>query len=864
VTEAQPGYTATLEVNLSNCDNEPIHLIGAIQPIGFLVVLSSDWVVMRVSANVADHLGRSAQALLGFPFRDVICAEAAHAIRNRLAALQGDAVERAFSIQLQTGGGQFDLAVHWAGDAIVIEAEPSEPAGELHAGAMVRAMLDRMQGQESLTGEAARLVQALTGFDRVMIYYFHPDDSGEVVAERVRSGLEPYLGLHYPAADIPRQARALLLRNPTRMLYDINAEPVPIASHPVVANQPLDLSMSTLRAHSAMHIEYLKNMGVGATMTISLLRDGALWGLISCHHRSPHHISFEQRTTAELFAQMASLLIEKQERDRLATYEARTRQIHNQLIAAVVEHGSVGQNLVDLADRMAELVPCDGLVVYVDGNVTLKGTTPTREELLRLRPFLDSSVASQIYATEALGRVYPPGQDFAIRAAGMLVIPISHSPRDYVVFFRREIVHSVKWAGKPGKLVAEGPNGVRLTPRKSFEAWREIMHGHSAPWTAAELRAAETLRVTLLEVVLHITGQAEKDSRMATQKQELLVAELNHRVRNILGLIRGLVMQTRTTAVDVATYARVLGDRVHALARAHDQITAKNWGPGSLALLIATEAGAYLGVGADRIHATGPGVLLEPQAFSTVTLVIHELMTNAAKYGALSGLHGRVIIDWTLDASGGIVIDWRETGGPPVQAPARRGFGTTIVENSIPHELGGDAKLSYMLMGLQARFTLPAHHVVLGDTAAVAVVPHTALPVLPAVLSNVLSGCVLLVEDNMIIALNAEDILLTLGAARVSVAGNVGEALHQIELETPSFALLDINLGLETSWPVARRLRELGVPHAFATGYGNTADYPPEHRGTPSITKPYSIHTIARVVGECALPGARQDENPGT
>lgn len=837
---------AHVPVDLTTCDREPIHHIGAIQPVGFLVAVSADWSVSRISANAANYLGRPTAELLGASLRDIIERDAIHLIRNRLTSLQGaDAVERAFSVQLRPGPDRFDLAIHRVEQTIVIEAEPSEPADGLNAGTMVRSMLARMQGQASLAREAARLIKGLTGFDRVMIYRFHPDGSGEVIAERVIPGLEPFLGLRYPAEDIPRQARALLIRNPVRLLADVAGEPSPVVPHLDAANQPLDLSMSTLRAHSLMHIEYLKNMGVGATMTVSLLRDGKLWGLISCHHMTARHVGFEKRTTAELFAQVLSFLIEKQERDELAAYEARTRKIQDKLIAAVIERGTAGENIAELAEWMADIVPCDGFAVCIENNVTLGGETPRRGDVLQLRDFLTGAAASHIYATDALGSVHPPARNFVKRAAGILVVPISRLPRDYLVFFRHEMARSVSWAGQPGKLSAAGPQGDRLTPRKSFEAWRETVRGHSAPWTEAELRAAEMLRVTSLEIVLHLVGITEDESRRASRKQELLIAELNHRVRNILGLIRGLVTQTRASAADVETFATVLGDRVHALSRAHDQITAKHWGPGSLAALIATEAAAFLGAGAARIHASGPAILLQPQAFSTMALVIHELITNAAKHGALSNQDGRITIGWMPDPSGDVALDWTEADGPPVEPPTRRGFGSTIIQRSVPHELGGETTIDYAPAGLHARFVLPSRHVVEGEDSALPIVA-----VAPTASPGRLHGAVLLVEDNMIIALDAEDLLLSLGAESVVTARNVGEALNLIEIAPPIFALLDINLGSEMSWPVATRLRELGVPHVFATGYGDGIDYPLEHRSTPSITKPYTSDSIARAIGD--------------
>ena len=622
-----------------------------------------------------------------------------------------------------------------------------------------------------------------------------------------------------------------MVRNAVRLLVDVDGEPSPLMTLPARSNTPLDLSMSTLGAHSLMHVEYLKNMGVGATMTVSLVREGQLWGMISCHHMTPRHVGFEQRTTVELFGQMLSLLLEKRERAD---------------IAAVIERGSAAESIATLADRMSELVPCDGIVVSIDGVLTLSGDTPTAAECDAMQGFLEVNAAGQIDATSELGQVYAPGRAFVDRSAGMLVLPISRAPRDYIVFFRRELPHFVSWAGKPDKLVVDGPDGPRLSPRKSFEAWREVVRGQSSAWTPAELAAAEVMRVTLLEMVLQQAGMTEVENRAASQKQELLIAELNHRVRNILTLIRGLVTQSRVNAQDLDTFATVLGDRVHALARAHDQITAKNWGPGSLATLIATEAAAFLGTGAARVIASGPTVLLQPQAFSTVALVIHELMTNAAKHGALAGRAGQVSVGWRLDGSGALVIDWQESGGAPVTPPTRRGFGSVIIQRSIPHELGGVATLDYAPGGLHGRFVVPAAQVERDDSPATPIVPADTADK-PAAR---LSGTVLLVEDNMIIALDAEDLLTAMGASNVLVAGNVTDALDILRIETPNFALLDVNLGTEMSWPIADRLRELGIPYVFGTGYGTGIDYPLEHRSALSITKPYTLDSMTRALAK--------------
>ena len=831
-------------VDLTSCDREQIQHINAIQPIGFLIAVSSDWRISRVSANVTDFLGLRVDVLLRASLHDVIQPAAIHMIRNKLSLLGGsDTIERSFAVQLQANGARYDLAIYKSGLMTIIEAEPSIPTTDLNAGAMVRSMLNRIKGRSGLMQEAARLVQALTGFDRVMIYRFHPDGSGEVVAERVRSGVESFLGLRYPATDIPQQARALLVRNPVRVLIDVGATPCPLVLSADELDVPLDLSMSVLRAHSIMHVEYLQNMGVASTMTVSLVREGKLWGMISCHHMVPRHVGFEQRTTAELFAEVFSLLIEQRERAEIVENEARTKQLRQQLISTVVERGSTTETIVRLAAGIKELLPCDGIAVYADGVVTVTGETPTIIECETLRGFVGECRSDQIYATSNLGQDFAPAREFVDRAAGMLVLPISRLTGSYLVFFRHELPHTVTWAGKPSKLAVAGPDGPRLSPRKSFAAWREMVRGQSAPWTPGELAEAELLRATLFEVFLQQAGMTETENRAATQKQELLIAELNHRVRNILGLIRSLVAQSRMTARDVDTFATVLGDRIHALARAHDQITAKNWGPGSLTTLIGAETAAYLSEKVDRVFADGPAMLLLPQAFSTMALVIHELVTNAVKYGALAVDSGHVTIGWDLDADGNLLLSWKEIGGAPVAVPIRRGFGSTIIHRMVPHELGGKATIDYAPDGLCAQFLIPSRHVEFGGD-----VPLVPLGAGVAVREAWLADTVLLVEDNMIIALEAEDMLLALGASHVLVASNVAEALRLLTIELPSFALLDVNLGSETSWPIASRLRELGVRYAFATGYSSQIDIPLEHRSVPIITKPYTKDSLSREI----------------
>jgi light-regulated signal transduction histidine kinase (bacteriophytochrome) len=623
------------QVNLSNCDREPIHIPGSVQLFGFLLGLLSDFTICIASENAGKFLGGELSTLLGSPIDQVLSEEAVGAIRARVDHLSGpDAVERVFGVELQRGKPPFDLAIHFSGAYLVVEAEPSVLEAGVNSGELVRLMLGRIRKTRGLTDlaqEAARQLRVLTGFDRVMVYRFHPDGSGEVIAEVAAAGLEPFLGLHYPASDIPRQARILYQRNWLRIIADINAQPAALKSTATHSAGLLDLSMSVLRSVSPIHIEYLRNMGVGASMSVSILRDGKLWGLFACHHYAPHHISFEKRTASELFGQMFSWILEGRERESDVEYETRAHKIQERLMETAATHDHSKRAIIDFIADYRNMIACDGIAVWSEGEITLVGETPTGDEVQELIGFINRTSPGRICASAEIAKVYAAGESFRDRAAGFLAIPISRVPRDCLIFFRREVLRSVNWAGDPNKSYLEGPLGARLTPRKSFELWQETVAGQSKPWSSADLRIAEGLRVTLLEVILQLSDLAARERRGAQERQELMIAELNHRVRNILSLVRGLVVQSKENAATVEEFASMLGGRVQALARAHDQITNLNWAPVALRALVESEAGAYLGARASRVKMDGPDVALDPKAFATLALVVHEMMTNSAK-----------------------------------------------------------------------------------------------------------------------------------------------------------------------------------------------------------------------------------------
>ena len=834
---------AGFKVDLTNCDREPIHVLGNIQPFGFLLAAGMDWMVARASANAAAMLGVDADTLIGAPLTTLFSEKALHAIRNRITLLRGpDAVERLFNLPLAEGGAPFDVAVHFAGTEVVIEAELAQEA-EMEASAMVRAMLARLGQTETMAAflrEGARQVRALTGFDRVMVYRFDDQGAGEVVAESVRAGVDSFLGLHYPASDIPAQARKLYLRNIFRVIADVNAVPVPILPALDAQGRALDQSLSVLRAVSPIHIEYLQNMGVAASLSISIILEGRLWGLFACHHYEPRLPSFAYRTAAELFGQIFSLMLESRERRESADYETRSRGIADRLMAAVAQDPALLANPSWIGEMVFDMIPADGVGVSLGGAVALSGLTPTHEQFARIVTFLRDKAGSDVFATSSIQAVLPDAADHAGRVAGLIAVPVSRSPRDYAVLFRGEQLRKVAWAGNPEKPVELGPHGARLTPRKSFELWSELVKDHAVAFTAAELRVAESLRTGMADVLARLSEVAEAERARAHERQELLIAELNHRVRNILALIRALMTQSRQSGVDSAeAFIATLDDRIQALARAHNLVTTDRWGPARLMDLLETEAGAYLGAKRARLSLSGPNLLIQPGAFTTLALVIHELITNAAKYGALSD-NGRVSVAWRREANGDMVLEWTEADGPAVVAPHRRGFGSTIIEQSVPFDLAGEAKVEYRVTGLHAFFRVPARHIV-GEAHAVA---DQARPAARGVAQPLTDRRVLLVEDSMIIAMDAEEQLTQLGAARVVTCANVAQSLAVLEREAFDFGLLDVNLGAETSAPIAAALKGRGIKFIFATGYGDGTAFLGDYPQAPVVNKPYGAEQL--------------------
>jgi light-regulated signal transduction histidine kinase (bacteriophytochrome)/CheY-like chemotaxis protein len=614
--------------------------------------------------------------------------------------------------------------------------------------------------------------------------------------------------------------------------------------------RPLDLSLAMTRAISPVHIEYLKNMGVSASLSVSIIVDGKLWGLITCHSRAARLPDYGHRTAAELFGHIFSITLESWLKQSQIDMDEKAHASIERMSRAIAGNSELLADASWLQDTIREVIDCDGVASLMSDRVQSCGSVPASSEIRAIT----GALAGNLFVTNHLPTFRPAAAVYTSEAAGMLAIPISSSPRDYILLFRREQRRDIQWAGNPTKAVIASEDGMRISPRKSFNAFLETVRGRSRPFTPHERRAAEAIRSSLIDVIARSPVGSE-ENRKSFERQELLIAELNHRVRNILSLIRGLISQSNGNQQDIAGYVDSLNGRVHAIARAHDQITKQNWGPGRLSELLEGEILAYIPERRERFSLVGEPLSLVPMAFSTFSLVIHELVTNSAKYGALSD-GGRVEVTVEHRPGAGVDIRWRETEGPTVTPPKRRGFGSVIIERMVPFDLQGTATVRYIAAGLEADFFIPEKYIAAdmasqGDDEVDQPTAEAQLADSPPSLTPLSGYNVLLVEDNMIIALESEHLLRDLGARKIFTASTESAAEQILNAETVDFALLDVHLGQGTSIGFAEQLVSARVPFIFASGYGENVLLGERHRTSVTVMKPFNRGTLRRAILRC-------------
>lgn len=834
----------TTAVDLTNCDREPIHIPGSIQPHGCLLVCDGTGsIILQRTENLSDILGVE-DDVLGKRLEEVLGGQIAHSLRNALAT-SDDPARPALRHGLKLASGRaVDVALHRFGSKVILEFEPASVDNDqpLEVARMLVSRIRNVTSLDRLVESATRLMYAMLGYDRVMVYRFEQDGSGKVISEYKRRDLESFRGQYFPAGDIPKQARALYIKNTIRVICDVDYQGVPVVPELDEDEQPLDLSFAHLRSVSPIHCEYLRNMGVGASMSISIVLDGELWGLIACHHYSPKVLTMPQRVAAETFGEFFSLHLSALRQKELHETARQARRSLDRFLQEASHHRDISALLRSSLHDFAAMMPCDGVGLWLDGVWTGEGTTPPANMIAELSEAVGQVYGGRVWSTFQLSQSLPQSAISPDDACGVLAIPLSQRPRDYLFFFRKEVVQTLDWAGNPDKSYSTGPMGDRLTPRKSFAIWKETVRLQAQPWTDGDRETAEAIRAVLVEIVLHHNELLADERGKADVRQRMLNEELNHRVKNILSIIKALVGHPVESGRSITDYVGSLKGRIQALAFAHDQVVRGGDG-GFLLELLEAELRPYM-EGTRSVSLDGPRVWLDSRAFSVMALVLHEMSTNAAKYGSLSVADGRLDVRWIRSADGGCELSWIETNGPPAKAPSRTGFGSVLIGRSIPYELEGEASVDYPTEGVRARFVVPAKHlhteeetqtlqnsdVEVADEQAGGLPPLTELEIL-------------LVEDQMLIAADVEAMLADHGITKVTTAPSVAEAMRRLKAFTPNAAILDVNLGAGTSLPIAEELVNRGVPFVFATGYSDRSIIPP-HLSAPIVRKPYEAATL--------------------
>jgi light-regulated signal transduction histidine kinase (bacteriophytochrome) len=530
-------HTDTTTIDLSSCEREPIHIPGKIQPHGALIAVDSDTLVITyASGNTGKFLGFETGDILSRNIAQVFPVNEWNSLKKWLNTDDFTSINPLKTKLIVNGKPHtFDVILHRTGSNLVLEFEDYPNQDEILYGDFYRFLnlavvkFQTARGLPELYSSAAEQVRQLTGFDRVMIYRFDDEWNGRVVAESKIEKIEPYMDLHFPASDIPKQARELYEKNWIRIIPDVNYAPAPIeAANAQIAANPLDLTFSVLRSVSPVHIEYLKNMGVQASMSISIIYEGKLWGLIACHHYSPRFLHFDLRNACEFLGRMFSYHLGMRESSEHTEVAAHLRNIETELLDQMSQEWDIVNGLTQGETTLLDLANSSGAAIFLKEKLTLLGNTPPEADVLKIIEWLKTQSIDTIYYTDRLSEKFPEALKYADMASGLLAISLSKSLGEYVLWFRPEYTETISWAGNPKKSVEVEADGVRISPRKSFSKFAQSVKNISRPWKEAELEIALKLREHIIEIILKNYTELRNLSsefNKTRQKLELRVLE---------------------------------------------------------------------------------------------------------------------------------------------------------------------------------------------------------------------------------------------------------------------------------------------------------------------------------------------------
>ncbi len=541
------------------CAAEPIHQIGNIQPHGAVLVLSTDGrrTVLQASANITNFIDFSGDGALGKSLAELIGTSSALHIEQLLQDTPTHhEATGLISVCQQQIPVDLDVHVYSIGDFWVLELcnddglPKREKLGELLMN-MQNSLLAIESGTETIGyfEQVTKLVQALTGYDSVMVYRFEANWDGEVIAQSRIEAAKDYLGTRFPASDIPPQARYLYTKNLVRVVADVGVEPVPVV--PVlnpVNQQPLDMTYSALRSLSPIHLEYLQNMGVQASMVISLLQNGRLWGLISCHHMTPKRVSFAMREAAVFISRMISTELTSIEMRDERLLLSKVSQIKTKLLSSILIHSEV-EVLDNLSTDLLNLVNASGMIIVVEDQRYFQGQVPDPEAVDMLLNWLGRQSITDVFSCDHLSKQFAPASAYTEIASGIITTALSSDMRNCLIWLRKEKPRTVKWAGSYEQgLVQTSAGNFRLNPRSSFDSWSELWRGYSDHWTAADINIVNALGKTLSEgLAQKHNEQLAKNERDSLRKLGVAMeserAEILGRLQKIAGQLPGMIFQ---------------------------------------------------------------------------------------------------------------------------------------------------------------------------------------------------------------------------------------------------------------------------------------------------------------------------------
>jgi light-regulated signal transduction histidine kinase (bacteriophytochrome) len=524
--------------DVSECEREPIHIIGSVQPHGALLVLSEPTLeVVQASANAASILRFARDQLIGRLAKDLFSESSLAQIKRALSSHHGNDFWPVVACSITTREVPVGLQglLHRHNGVCVLELEPEANSDVEELTALRQWVsvdfpeLFQIATLPDLLQRAAAEFQKMCGFDRVLIYQFDRDWHGAVVAEQRRDFMPSYVNHHFPASDIPPQARDLYTKNLVRLLVDVDAAPSPIT--PAVnpsTGKPLDLTYSVLRSMSPIHIEYLKNMGVASSMSISLIVRDKLWGLIACHHRTARVVDFATRATCELVAKALSGLVAKMDEHDVTREQLKLGLAQDKILFMLARAENVAESLRNQLPDLISVTNANGVALVGDDVLELYGTTPNKDVVQEVFAWLQDTAKGPVFCSDRLSLDYPQWRQSASQASGLIAIDISSANSLWMLWFRPQQLEEILWAGNPHKPVEIESNHATLHPRKSFELWTEKVGGCSQPWQAIELEAAESMRKHIRDRMLSEILRIGKINEQLRQRREDMLAVFTH------------------------------------------------------------------------------------------------------------------------------------------------------------------------------------------------------------------------------------------------------------------------------------------------------------------------------------------------